>query len=1094
MGLEKIFLSFCLLFLMVTSSAGTESIPWPIHPANEPHPIGNSFGEYQEYTDAVFPNYRHTGIDIRGEPSSKDAPDIISNVEGLVEEVSISSDEAAVYIRGKDGYLYGFEHIDPNSLQVGYGDKVEVSGTIGKIMYWKADKPDEKISYHHLHFEKMDDSGTDLIYLNPLSFIGPKGDNSNPKILEIFFCQNNSNTFFTKEPNYGWIVKGEVDIIAEVEDTINGKDNVGIYRIDYAIDQLAGEQDIPWTTLCEFTSFDDYYSSDIALAIYKNHDPCNSVSEYWVPNEHYYYIVTNTKNGEVDETGGYWDTSQFPDGKYEVKVRAWDISGNVGVKTVMVTVDNDGDNLQILEPTKNQPVWVGAYSDPRNLLIRLRFDLIVENLSAEQFEVTIGNKKAEIITGGSVLGEYWLVVKPPDQEEAGAYDLKVVHDLGIHAEDTEQDTINYSEEEAPPIDYVNTIDRTFSMLDFGKMEAAINAAKFFVDLAADWDKMGIVSYATKEDDWSFEITDKAFDELGAKGWPQSLPKVKDNRKEMIKIIDKVWPRRPYTNTSIGAGLLKAKEILDEEGDPDRKRVIVLLSDGLENRPPYWKTGKPNAHSEFLNLKNPIHFHTVALGLDADHTLMEDISKTTPQGKFWPVYLGSSLSLPNRLAEVYKYINEETIGEYRIWSEGGSIGYPETLEKKFILPPGMLDITLAVNWLKPKKSPCKVSLFKPDGSQIASTDPGVEIHEAGSNCVFMVKSPPAGEWTLKIQTFKESTEYLAALSGHSKVSFMVKLGKKEFTTYPNMSLPIFAILSDTEAILSASVEAKIQRPDKSWETLMLYDDGGHGDGGAGDGIYGATYSAAWGGFYLAKISASGESNTGSQFVFEKALGFYNPWEKDKDLDDLPNLWEDQYFEGEADPQADPDGDGLTNLEEYKYGTNPTLGDSDGDGIDDLTEIKAGTNPKKKPRKGYGLSFHLGRSIPMGSFANDYHKGNNVTVDLDYHLTSQLSLIGMLGYSDFKASTFSLKDTYFWNLSSNLKYEFTTQVLRPYIRGGGGLYLPQSGGIKFGLNLGAGLDYSLNPDWVLELGADYHSIFTSDTNTDFIISYIGVIFYY
>lgn len=66
--------------------------------------------------------------------------------------------------------------------------------------------------------------------------------------------------------------------------------------------------------------------------------------------------------------------------------------------------------------------------------------------------------------------------------------------------------------------------------------------------------------------------------------------------------------------------------------------------------------------------------------------------------------------------------------------------------------------------------------------------------------------------------------------------------------------------------------------------------------------------------------------------------------DSDNDGLPDAWEVQYFGGlQQGPTGDPDGDGLTNLQEYQYGTNPTNADTDGDGFSDSVEINRGSDP-------------------------------------------------------------------------------------------------------------------------------------------------------
>jgi len=61
--------------------------------------------------------------------------------------------------------------------------------------------------------------------------------------------------------------------------------------------------------------------------------------------------------------------------------------------------------------------------------------------------------------------------------------------------------------------------------------------------------------------------------------------------------------------------------------------------------------------------------------------------------------------------------------------------------------------------------------------------------------------------------------------------------------------------------------------------------------------------------------------------------------------LPDSFEQNYFDCVtcANPDDDPDKDGLSNLDEYTYNTNPTKKDTDGDGYSDKEEIDNGSDP-------------------------------------------------------------------------------------------------------------------------------------------------------
>lgn len=76
----------------------------------------------------------------------------------------------------------------------------------------------------------------------------------------------------------------------------------------------------------------------------------------------------------------------------------------------------------------------------------------------------------------------------------------------------------------------------------------------------------------------------------------------------------------------------------------------------------------------------------------------------------------------------------------------------------------------------------------------------------------------------------------------------------------------------------------------------------------------------------------------------SLGWDVDYYADSDEDGMYDGWETSVGLGlGALPTADPDGDGLTNLQEMIEGSWPQIADSDGDGDNDAVEAAAGTDP-------------------------------------------------------------------------------------------------------------------------------------------------------
>ena len=349
-----------LLTVLLAGSALAED--WPIPPVNLPHPLGNNWGNYQDYGGG---GYFHNGIDVITPDSS--GAEVRAVAHGWVKGWgTISADlhwrlaisDSPVSFTGRaPGWLYA--HIDKDRWHLQEGDEVDAGDLIGYLVAWPIDA-----TFDHCHFARISDTGaywnrfpnyTWWFIQNPLTIISPNTDLEAPVFenarsggRRFAFCRNNSSTYQSETG-----LTGAVDIIAKVYDKTGYPtgdpewDKLAPFKLEHMIRRDDGLVVRDWTLSLSFAGRLD----DAAIhVVYKNDYTCNSRGDY--NNRDYYYVITNTDGDSIIETSdvnGSWNTAEVGDGNYWVIVRAWDVYGNSTTDSMLVTTSN-GVGVEDLPP------------------------------------------------------------------------------------------------------------------------------------------------------------------------------------------------------------------------------------------------------------------------------------------------------------------------------------------------------------------------------------------------------------------------------------------------------------------------------------------------------------------------------------------------------------------------------------------------------------------------------------------------------------------------------------------------------------------------------------------------------------------------
>jgi len=162
----------------------------------------------------------------------------------------------------------------------------------------------------------------------------------------------------------------------------------------------------------------------------------------------------------------------------------------------------------------------------------------------------------------------------------------------------------------------------------------------------------------------------------------------------------------------------------------------------------------------------------------------------------------------------------------------------------------------------------LTLITPNGTLIDSSFAGYYGDENLTIKGYIVANPDVGIWNASVTAvdISENQSYMIMVMLDSNLTLSIPLSKRQYD--PGEPINITAVLSfGNEAIVNASVTAKVQRPDGTIENTTLFDDGLHGDNLANDGIYANMYTnSSLLGIYEITVTANGTID-GVQFARE-----------------------------------------------------------------------------------------------------------------------------------------------------------------------------------------------------------------------------------
>ncbi|XP_070541345.1 calcium-activated chloride channel regulator 2-like [Ptychodera flava] len=286
-------------------------------------------------------------------------------------------------------------------------------------------------------------------------------------------------------------------------------------------------------------------------------------------------------------------------------------------------------------------------------------------------------------------------------------------------------------------------------------------------------------------------------------------------------------------TSIGAGILKGVDVLEDNGQNPAGGILLVITDGEENRSPFIADVHPTVLPKLITID------TIAIENEASVSL-ESLSSTSDGMSFF--YTEGSNALNEAFATSAQRDQEISSLPITLYSNSLTVHSSDNLV--FYIDSTIGDKTkIVVDYIDNFNTPIELTLELPDGSFITKNSPAYTLDSTFKIVTIQIPGlAQVGKYNLVINNPSwSSNEVTVTVQSRSSAAdeypiMAVSEWSVQSTSPPQAAILNVAVTRGFTPVIGAVVVATIERPAGGPLTYTLRDNGAGADVTKEDGIY------------------------------------------------------------------------------------------------------------------------------------------------------------------------------------------------------------------------------------------------------------------